>query len=492
MASYRPKSLDELNNMYDKTLSAEQAIKKGTSKLETESGVKVEPVPEINIPTDVPVVPDIIKDSATDKEIEDLSFAVDDFIRHFSGEPAKPAPTSYGKPIIRQQSQHKPNAQVIQKELQASTIPEEGDLSGLMNEYIKIMNDEEEEPKLGKMFSRLKKKDRKKSHNIIEESEADKAEDLPEIQTEQIPLNESQPEAESQDESFYTTETYDTSDAPTFEQNENQYGLTSDEVPDNANQEQNLYTTLERNEEAGKNKKTSTRSSAGRITARVILSILFAISLAATVAVASMNLVLNINTGKTALGDYYFFTTRYSSEDAGVESGDLIICKSSTYLSDGDKAVYIYTNEFTSQKEFSFGVKNGGTTDDYGKTLYNIGAQQIAREDALGTIEKTVPKAGKIVDIIFANYLLFVIFLAAITIVLFVLITLVLRNKEKDAGKSKSKKKLAMKTKKLKEPSEEEVVEANDNSADTQSGGMEASGDFDNVGLYDNLFNDID
>ena len=33
MAGYRPKSLDELNNMYDKTIEAEKAIIKGTSLL---------------------------------------------------------------------------------------------------------------------------------------------------------------------------------------------------------------------------------------------------------------------------------------------------------------------------------------------------------------------------------------------------------------------------------------------------------------------------
>ena len=33
MAGYRPKSLDELNDMYDKTISAEKAIIKATKQL---------------------------------------------------------------------------------------------------------------------------------------------------------------------------------------------------------------------------------------------------------------------------------------------------------------------------------------------------------------------------------------------------------------------------------------------------------------------------
>lgn len=37
MAAYRPKSLDDLNNQYDKVKSAEQAIKQGQSKLGAEN-----------------------------------------------------------------------------------------------------------------------------------------------------------------------------------------------------------------------------------------------------------------------------------------------------------------------------------------------------------------------------------------------------------------------------------------------------------------------
>ena len=77
LSSYRPKSLDELNNMYDKALSAQRAIKRGTSKIN-----------ETN--TSESFFDDIIKEAELtlekepEKPIADLSVAVDDFIKHFS------------------------------------------------------------------------------------------------------------------------------------------------------------------------------------------------------------------------------------------------------------------------------------------------------------------------------------------------------------------------------------------------------------------------
>ncbi|MCM1544188.1 MAG: hypothetical protein NC110_02710 [Ruminococcus sp.] len=536
MASYRPKSLDELNNMYDKTLSAEQAIKKGTTKLKNESGVSVDPVESVKV-TDIPTVPDIIKDSATDKEIEDLSFAVDNFIRHFSGEPAKPAAPapSYPKTPIRPQNQHKPNAQMIQKELNASTIPEEGDLSGLMNEYIKIMNDEDDEPLFGKR-SRHRKKDRKKSHSTIEEAPA-QAEAQPEPEAE-IQLSESpsvQPEPQqpaievpiqeeavrsSDEEEAYAPTYYDydydeaeeaakraerkaakkaekearkaakkaakkASEQATIEEHVPvEEPTVAEEV-----QEENLEAAFEKFEEEDETEEVQARSSTGRIVLRTILSIIFVICLAVTAVVASMNLVLNINTGKKAPGDFYFFTASYDYEDADIKANDFIICKSSTYLIDGAKAAFIYTDTEDSQKKVAFGVKNGGMTDDDGNVVYLIGNQQIARGDALGTIEKTFPSIGKIVDIIFDYYLIFIVALAALTILLFILVTLVLRNKDKAIIKAQKKeakkqKKIAAETEDYDEKLEEELP--------SQADDAEFSDDFNSSGNYNNLFNDID
>jgi len=437
--------------MYDKTLSAEQAIKKGTSKLNKEGVLSDEPTPSIKL-DDIPEVPDIIKDSATEKEIEDLSFAVDDFIRHFSGESAKPAP-SYPKMPTRRQQAERPNAQKIQKELQASTIPEEGELSGLMNDYIRIMNDEDDEPKFIKRLSLHKKKDRKKSGHIIEESLPEEKDIVPDEQEQPISIKLNEPDMFSIPSDFHVDSEpapVQPSPASDFE-TEAQNDYYAEQSEQQEAEEESLHNAFEKfDEEDDIQEEAAHRSQIGRIIARTIFSILFVISFLATSAVVCINLVLNVNTGKEAPGGYYFFTAAYDYNDANVNAGDLVICKISTYLLDGTRAVYVYTDTADLQKKVSFGVKNGGMTDYSGNVVYLIGNQQIERENALGTIEKTVPEAGKIIDLVFDYYIIFVISLAILTVALFLITTVVLRNKQKaiERAEKKAEKKLSKQSRK--------------------------------------------
>ena len=77
MSSYKPKSLEELNSMYDKALSAQRAIKRGTSKInETNSSE--------SFFDDVIKEAELTVEKEPEKRIADLSVAVDDFIKHFS------------------------------------------------------------------------------------------------------------------------------------------------------------------------------------------------------------------------------------------------------------------------------------------------------------------------------------------------------------------------------------------------------------------------
>ena len=81
MAGYRPKSLDELNNLYGKAISAENEIKKGSSLLKTE--VLDE---ELNFTREK--TSETVHRPVHPKEI---SGDVDDFIRQFSNEGFSPS-----------------------------------------------------------------------------------------------------------------------------------------------------------------------------------------------------------------------------------------------------------------------------------------------------------------------------------------------------------------------------------------------------------------
>ena len=86
MSSYKPKSLEELNSMYDKALSAQRAIRRGTSKInETNSSD--------SFFDDVIKEAELTIEKEPEKRIADLSVAVDDFIKHFS-EPEKESSTA--------------------------------------------------------------------------------------------------------------------------------------------------------------------------------------------------------------------------------------------------------------------------------------------------------------------------------------------------------------------------------------------------------------
>ncbi|MCM1364479.1 MAG: hypothetical protein NC215_05815 [Ruminococcus sp.] len=489
--------------MYDKTLSAEQAIKKGTTKLQAESGVTVtdEPVSQVQMP-DIPEVPDIITDTSATREIEDLSFAVDDFIRHFSGEPAKPAAPSqpaapsYPRTPTRPQPQHTPNAQKIQKELQASVITEEGDLSGLMNDYIKIMNDEDDEPKFPRRGSRHKKKSRKKGGIFTEESTPvsnDSEEEVINIEPTvsapvEEPLPEPTPVTEHQTEPQLSQDN-ETPDYGDYTPARVVYEEEQPEIVDDSADDENLTAIFDKIDEEDEYEEEKAHSSAGRIAIRTILSIVFVICFIATAAIASLTLVFNVNSGEKALGDYYFFTAAYDYEDVNVASGDLVICKSAPLI-DGNSAAYLYQDTVDSPQMVSFGIKNGGIPpEDDGTVSYLIGNRQVNRTDVLGRIYKTVPHAGEIIDIILGHYVIYIAALALLTIILFILITIVLRNKEKESIRAQKKAERKQARLAADKANQEEDLEAV-NAAEAEIANEFDSSDSDS--FNGDLFSDID
>lgn len=183
MSSYRPKSLDELNNMYDKALSAQRAIKRGTSKIN-----------ETN--TSESFFDDIIKEAELtlekepEKPIADLSVAVDDFIKHFSDAEKKneeSSATRVALPKAKAPDTHKPvEAPKIKAEKKPEPVvatpspaiarKQSGEhISNLMSDYIKIMNDQddsdEDEPRQRKSFLSRKKEKKLNSKEAFKEED---------------------------------------------------------------------------------------------------------------------------------------------------------------------------------------------------------------------------------------------------------------------------------------------------------------------------------
>ena len=189
MAGYRPKSLDELNEMYDKTITAEKAIIKATKQLHD--------VTETIVPSDLPAKqPEAVKEDTP--SVEEFSSEVDSLINRFKEEiqskeikevkkaeipeikeapAATPERISFEKEEQVQTSpiaESKPVAPAVQSkpkvhysleapgELQQKANAKSEERTDLFNDYMKIMNDDNDD-----FFSKresFKKKDKKKKH----------------------------------------------------------------------------------------------------------------------------------------------------------------------------------------------------------------------------------------------------------------------------------------------------------------------------------------
>lgn len=189
MAGYRPKSLDELNEMYDKTITAEKAIIKATKQLHD--------VTETIVPSDLPAKqPEAVKEDTP--SVEEFSSEVDSLINRFKEEiqskeikevkkaeipeikeapAATPERISFEKEEQVQTSpiaESKPVAPAVQSkpkvhysleasdELQQKANAKSEERTDLFNDYMKIMNDDDDD-----FFSKresFKKKDKKKKH----------------------------------------------------------------------------------------------------------------------------------------------------------------------------------------------------------------------------------------------------------------------------------------------------------------------------------------
>ncbi len=219
MAGYRPKSLDELNEMYDKTINAEKAIIKATKQLHD--------VTETIVPSDLPAEePETVNEDTP--AVEEFSSEVDSLINRFKEEiqikeskevkkavipevkeppaatsekisfekepPVQTAPTTESRrtaPTV----QSKPKVHYSLEapdELQQKANAKSEERTDLFNDYMKIMNDDDDD-----FFSKresFKKKDKKKKHKkglffrhepkeeeVATEENAEKEEEITEI-----------------------------------------------------------------------------------------------------------------------------------------------------------------------------------------------------------------------------------------------------------------------------------------------------------------------
>ena len=144
------------------------------------------------------------------------------------------------------------------------------------------------------------------------------------------------------------------------------------------------------------------RPSKVKVFFKILVALLMIVSLLATAAVGMMKLVLNINTGKSAFGDYYFFAVSNDYANVNIRGGDLILAKRKLPVELGETAVYVDPNT----RSFSFGRNEASSPDPeiYNALIYNLSGIAVREENVLGVVEKTIPQGGIVVRMVLNDF----------------------------------------------------------------------------------------
>ncbi len=434
MAGYRPKSLDELNNIFDKTIAAEKAIKKGSFLLEkgedafSSFSVNSEAVSENE------------KNSVTEKQSEEITDSVSDFIAKFTAETETEQIKS--KPQMTFVSVEAPKKEF---EIEAEASHEEAgspvreaerpDRDELFKDYAKIMSDDEEDIPSSKKLSRKEKKKLRKQEKTVRKEEINPVdtteeevnsaeqveEQVEEAKAEEI-IAESDAQATATEDSF-ADETENAADEAYSENNEDEnddFAFPEDYTPAWVENE-----AEEEDEEEEEKKDKNIGLSILKAFLALVLIALVSVSALATL----LKTVVSVNTGKVVADKYYVFTTYKDYPELGIENGALVVTEKK-FAEDGESFVYVdYSN-----KSFEFAKRSDSITKEDGEVLYvaekDGGRVLVSRDDCKGVVSRIYSGNGNIVRLLTDNYIVIVAASAVLSLVIVLVFVLVLRGKK--------------------------------------------------------------
>ncbi|MBQ8503301.1 MAG: hypothetical protein IJ491_03375 [Clostridia bacterium] len=420
MANYRPKSLTELNNLYDKSMAAQNAIKKkGSAIAGTDSNENKDSATsfqdELTLREKTPA----------QKASDELSDALNDFMKSF-GEPEQ---TPAEKPTVRQplpitktvKSAASPRPKADKKAehpVSKVSAPEEpkakkekpdlmrnSERSELLDDYMKIMNDEDDDVAYLKNIIKKKKKNKKEKHQGSPLFEEENKEDLTGESTtdEEAPLPEevqTEAEAISQVSASSDEEAQDefTSFASGEEAEEYEDEQQADETAKPKKKRKNIFLQL------------------------LLMIVLLAVLLAA-VGVGLMKVVVGVDSGNAFAGKYYVFTADETYEEVKINEGDLVITEDKAF---GEDDAFAYTD---SSSKITFALK-GTQIDDERFMAHNDGEVELIRSSNVkGTVIRILPQVGTFVQVVMDNFIIVISVLVAVALILILVLALAFRTK---------------------------------------------------------------
>ncbi len=476
MPSYRPKSLDELNNTYDKKIAAENAMKKGSSRFSEPAQTDVKP------PVYEPYVFDESKNEKGKTEsVGDITNDVNDFIKSFGQTEEKkiakapqtvhPVQTrvnstkipskAKGKPV---NSQNKKVESVKAQERSGPVISSE--INDLMDDYMKIMSDEDDGAlSLKERLSSMKKdkaakKESKKSKNTHHETDendnvpqqqdqastvsADEIEEVSFAADEQVneinapvtvppvvsPVVLEDTETNSVQNEIPEQVNYDPAqvmyeDIPEQWQqedkaeNDNDSQYEYDYNADDTQQYDEYYEQEQHFESFAESEPEKRKGGAAKIISLLVLLSLLIL----TASVGALKYVINVDTGKAIFDKYYVFTAKHDLLTCSISTGDLVISENRE-LKTGDAFVYYNNTSFCFAKLTDSAVSN----TDVVLALTDNSQVMASTGNVRGAVLRAIPYAGKAVGFIMDNFLA-VFAVLACNCLLFVIITAVLFSK---------------------------------------------------------------
>ena len=485
MPSYRPKSLEELNNMYDKKLAAESAMR---NQLKADKAEKTEPV-DTTPPAYEPYTYDSSKHSKqTEEPVADISGAVNEFIRTFGQpeekkpaaqpvQPVHPVQTRVTSKKIPSGAPAKPTASAKKKKpvtpvkkQERTVLVRNDERSDLMDDYKKIMMDEDEDNLSLKERLAMKKKSKaekkeadkaaKKAHKKSAEEkknvQPEAADTAPEKQSElhtdeqaedNIVINSDEISAVA--ESFINEHIGETvaekeelteqEELPAKEQEDEEYQseaddelLDEDEIEFIDSQEesdsqedypehQEEYEQPEDEQQddsdsygydVAASKKSRNRGRAGRVISMMLLILMLLL----TACTGALKYVVNIDTGKAFMDKYYVFTAKERLLYAGISVGDLVISEKKPV---GNDDAFVYFDN----SSFRFARPSGvSSANSYVIIAENDNEQVLASsENVRGVVKYNIPEIGRILGLVSSNFMVVFIAMAGICLLLIII-----------------------------------------------------------------------
>ncbi len=414
MAGYRPKSLDELNSIFDKTMAAEKAIKKGSSLLEKEEDSFSSFSAQLTEEKETASVDE-------EKTSEEITDSVNDFIARFSVQAekeqvrAKPQMTVLSAEAVKKE--YEIENDIFSEEDTSVKEAEKPSRDELMDEYMKIMSDEDDEAPEEKKLSRKEKK------KLRKKDKAPQAEEVP-----QEPEKEEEIPSEVMDEADYGETEAPAAEEPVQEEliQENENG--DFDFPENYTPE---WIKDEEEAETEESEVAAEKPKVGKKLLKVFLSLILVAVISVGALATVFKTVVAVNTGRLVADKYYVFTTYKDYSDISLPEGELVITEKK-YAEDGEIFAYVdYTN-----KSFEFGRRIDSITKEDGEVLYvterDGGRTLVSRDDCKGVVYLTYSGRGAAVSFLTDNYIIVIAAAAVISLIIVLLFVLVLRTKKEE------------------------------------------------------------